>query len=353
MITITRKVQIRIDSENKKEDYQRWRMYSRICQKAANMITTSHFVQENIKDLFFFEDGTKKKLGDIKKDKDGILNMSAANTTYQLLSKLFKGDCPMGMLSGLNQVIVQSYKKEAIDVKNGKKSLRSYRSEIPMPVRKADISNWVKEEDGNYSFHVYGTQFYTNFGKDLSGNELIVDGSMKGDYKLCDSSIKFDGKKMFALLVFQIPEQKTKLNPNKEYIVKLGAEMPVIIQSNKTEFSIGTKEEYLHRVSRIRQMRYNASINARYSSGGKGRKTKLAVLDRYSKMEANYVTTKIHQYTYQIVEWAVKNKIGKITIKEAEENNMIPQFKFNEILKYKCKKFGIEFIIKKQLEEAA
>lgn len=344
MITITRKVQIYIDGNNVKEDYERWRRYSRICDKAANMICTSQYIQENVKDLFFFEDGTKKKLADIKKDADGILSTSAPNTTYQLLSKHFKGDCPMAMLSALNLSIVKTYKKEALEVKKGKRSLRSYRQGVPMPVPSRNCINWVKGEDGNYSFTAFDTSFKTFFGRDLSGNELIFDNVFNGSYKLCDSSVIFDGRKMFGLFVFQFEQQKVKLDDRKEYKVILSNEVPVKVEYRKNIFTIGTKDEYSHRVEQIRRARYAASINARYRKGGKGRKKKMQSLDRYSEMERNYVRTKVHQYTYQIVSMAVKNKVGKVIIDSAEADNMIPQFLFNEVLLYKCKKFGIELI---------
>jgi hypothetical protein len=174
---------------------------------------THLYIQENIKDLFYLTDEVRVKLSNIEKDADGILTTSKDNSTYQMLSRAFKGECPMGMLSGLNSIICKKYKTDAFDIKCGKKSLSSFRNNIPMPIRSGDISQWKKlAEDGNYTFFVYGLPFKTWFGKDLSDNESIFDRAivdraiLAGEYKLCDSSISIEkrgGKfKMFFLAVF-------------------------------------------------------------------------------------------------------------------------------------------------------
>lgn len=356
MVTITRKIQLLFNCEKEqlKDLYKTWYTYQRICQRAANMVSTSHYVQENIKDFFFFEDGIKRKLGDIKKDDLGMLTMSASNTTYQTLSKAFKGDAPMGMMSGLNMVITQTYKKEAVDVKNGKKSLRSYRDNIPMPVRKGDTSGWNKLEDGNYTFFVYGTPFKTRFGRDLSGNEIIMDECLQtGNYKLCDSSIMIDGNKMFLLAVVQIPEQKTALKPDKELIAELSPEVPISFKVGKNTYTIGGKEEFLHRRLQIKEGLRRAQISSRFNKGGKGRKKKMAAVDRYEKAEKNYITTRLHQYSSKLVDWCVKMKCGKLVLaNQIEKEDAVKDDKLllaswsyyglKQMLEYKCKKFGIE-----------
>ena len=245
MPTITRRVKIDFNVENKeqlKDCYKKIFSWQKIVHKAANYIATQFYIQDQIKDLFYLTDEIKIKLANIQKDPEGIFTTSRDNTTYQLLSKKFKGECPMGMLSGLNTIIAKTYKKESSEIWKGEKSLRTYRDTVPMPIRSADTSNWKKQEDGNYTFFVYGTSFKTYFGRDLSGNELMFDRAISGDYKLCDSSIQLIKDsitkkwKMFYLAVFSFEKQEIKLDKNKVANCFLHIDYPIIIKEKKDDF---------------------------------------------------------------------------------------------------------------------
>src|SRR5690606_18238701 len=88
-VVLTRKIQLLIHSEDPavkrqtRETFWRWQ---RMVHRAANFIYTHQFIQEQVKDLFYFTDEVRVRLADIKKDKDSILSMSQLGTTYQLLS---------------------------------------------------------------------------------------------------------------------------------------------------------------------------------------------------------------------------------------------------------------------------
>jgi len=360
MVTITRKVQILFDISDKselKDLYAKLYGWQRICHRAANYIATHQFIQENVKDIFYFEDGTKKKLANVSADADGILNTSSTNTTYQLLSKAFKGEAPMGMLSGLNTNIVKTFKKEAIDVKNGKKSLRSYRENIPMPVRWADVSNITKLSDDNYSIRVYGVSFKTNFGRDKSGNQIMFDRCVAGEYKFCDSSIQLDGNKIFLLAAMQFDQLKTALDKDKNCIAELDIAVPIKLLIDKKEFTIGTADEFLYRRLAIQGALRRTQAASRFNIGGKGREKKMQAIDRYHKAEDNYVDTRIHQYTAKLVDYCKKFKCGNLILRnqlvkqdEAKEDEQFllrnwTYFGMTEKLKYKCNKYGINLVI--------
>lgn len=360
MITITRKIQLNFVVEDKsmlKELYEKLYGWQRICFRAANWIATHHYMQENIKELHYLTDEVKVKLGNIEKDADGILTTSRDNTTYQVLSKNFKGQCPMGMLSALNMNIAQTYKKEAKDVRFGTKSLRSYRRDIPMPVRFRDIGEMVKQEDGNYSFSVYGIDFRTWFGRDLSGNQLIFDRAIAGEYKFCDSSICIENKKIFLLAVFQFEKNEVQLDPDKVCEAELDINYPIRFKAGKKEITIGTADEFLHRRLAIQAALRRTQASSRFNKGGKGRRLKMQATDRYKQLEYNYVTSRIHQYTYKLVDWCVKLKCGKLVLKnllakeeeaKADKEYLLRNWSYygmKEKLQYKCNKFGIELIV--------
>ena len=304
-----------MEDENRQEHFNDIYRWQKICVAAANMIATSHYVQENIKDLFFLEDGTKKKLADIKKDEDGILTMSSAGTTYQLLSKKFKGEAPMAMLSGLNAIIQKTYKKETIDIKNGKKSLRTYRDNIPMPLPSQQIRNVEQQPNGNFKFMAYGKNFVTAFGRDRSNNKVIMERAVSGKYKLCDSSIQLKDKEMFLLAVFQFESEEKKVDETKLMYAELSPSIPIIaVREDGFYTKIGSAEEFLHRRIQIQEALKRSMIAAKYNNGGKGRKKKMKSIDRYQDKEKNYVQTKLHTYSRQLINHCVKNSCGKLIL---------------------------------------
>lgn len=355
---ITRKIQILLhEQENVKEHFNDIYRWQRICVKAANMIATAHYVQDGIRDIFYLDDGTKKKLADIKKDENGILTMSSQNSTYQLLSKYFKGDAPMGMLSGLNSIVQKTFKKENIDVKNGEKSLRTYRNNIPMPVPSQQIRNIEQLDNGNFKFMAYGKWFRTNFGRDLSGNRLIMERAVAGTYKLCDSSIQIKDKKMFLLTVFQFEKEKPVLDETKELLIELSVNNPVQFIWKDKVYNIGSKEEFLHRRLHIQSALRSAQINAKYNVGGKGRKKKLKSIERFKLAEKNYVTTKLHTYSREVIKTCVKLGCGTLVLldqeekeEQAKQNEPILRnwsyFGFKQMLEYKAKAEGINIVVR-------
>ena len=103
-IILTRRIQLQINSRDKeviKESYQKLYDWRYACFRAANYIFTHLFLQEQIKDLFYLDEGIRVKLADIKKDGNGIFNLSRMGTIYQVLSKNFKGEVPMAIVSNL------------------------------------------------------------------------------------------------------------------------------------------------------------------------------------------------------------------------------------------------------------
>lgn len=366
-ITITRKIQLNFEVASKEDIKPAYDLvfgWQRIVHRAANWVATHHYIQENIKELFYLTEEVRVKLGSIEKDQDGILNTSRDNTTYQVLSKHFKGQAPMGMLSGLNMNIAKTYKKEAKDVRYGNKSLRTYRNTIPMPVRSADIRGIKKLDDGNYSFFVYGVTFRTFFGKDLSENEIIFDRAVAGEYKLCDSSLKLEKKggkwKMFFLAVFSFEKEKIKVNPDKTAMCHLSMEYPLVIKEKKDRlFKIGTKEEYLHRRLAIQGALKRLQAACKYNVGGKGRTKKMQAIEKFKKLESNYIDTRMHLYSKLLIDYCIKNQIGKIALcnyqevedqthEEGEQGKFLlanwSYYNLATKIKYKAEKFGIEVV---------
>ncbi|QIK58556.1 hypothetical protein G7050_01350 [Dysgonomonas sp. HDW5A] len=58
--------------------------------KLANQISTLRFIQDNLIQMIYLEEGIKRRLTDHCKDELGILNSSSLNSTHKLSHSLTK-----------------------------------------------------------------------------------------------------------------------------------------------------------------------------------------------------------------------------------------------------------------------
>lgn len=364
-IVITRKIQLNFNYQEKeqiKEGWQTLYRWQNIVFKSANLVSSHHFIQDQVKELFYFTDETKVKLANISKDDQGILSTSNMNTTYQVLSKLYKGDIPMAIMTALNSQIVSVYNKEKKDYFRGLKSLRNYKKDMPIPIRSTDIINIESTEDKkNYVFTLYGLKFKTYFGHDLSGNKEIFDRALSKEYKFSDSSIIMRNGKIFLLAVFQFDKLEVEFKKDLICRVSLSMEYPLVLKMGKKELTIGDKQEYLYRRLAIQNALQRAQKASTFNKGGKGRHKKNAATDRYKMAEKSYVESRMHAYSAKLINLCLKFKAGIIELENLPE--VIEQTKENEFLlrnwgyyglkekiKYKCNKYGIEVIEPKEIK---
>jgi hypothetical protein len=371
MNTITRKIKI-ILMEDVKESYKKLYEWNEQCFRAANIAMSHMFFQNKMNEFFYLTDSAKILFADINKVSDDdngerVLNTSKMNTTYQVLSSNFKGKMPADIFSNLNAQLVSKFNKEKKEYFSGKRSLASYRRDMPMPFSAKSMRNIVPSEDKrNYSFDLFGLKFKTWFGKDLSGNRIIFDRALSGEYKLCNSSIQLDGKDIFLLAVFQFESTKFELDEEKVMYAELSASFPIVLNSGKRSFNVGDKKEYLHRRIAIQASMRRQQIAARYNINGKGRVNKMANTERFHKMESDYISTRQHQYTRKMIDLCLQNKCGKLMLKltpelpEPEDMTIHDLRKWREEnqlllrnwgyrglkdkISYKAKKVGIELI---------
>lgn len=376
---ITRKIEIRIHEEDKemKKNFMHtifeWRDAIR---KAANLIVSHKFIQQNIRDFMYLQDDVLERLDlndrpfvykdkktdgykleyknahDIIKDEKGL---SEQNTTYRMISAFLKGKVNADIYSCLNQIICKSYKETAGNIAVGESSLRSYKNNIPIPFSAVAISNIhsVTEEQKDpktekikkltyYDFSLFGIPFRCHLGQDKSNNEAIINRCKDGELKIRSSSIAFEkvvnretGKKkqkLFLYLCVDMPKQEIKLNEKKMMFCYLGLAHPIeynyevqaknIYDSGVKWSHIGDAEEFLYRRTQIQAAMHRCQIACKYNKGGKGRKRKLQALDRYAELEKNYVHTKLHTYSRLLVKEAIKYHCATIVLVNQESREL-------------------------------
>ena len=372
-MVITRKIEVFVaedDKEMRKAYYEKLYANRDIAVKVANMCVSHLFALDN----------TMPYLSDEDREKVTFLGVSGdastkRNAPYVAASEAFKGQADMGMVSCVLQSVQKMYQD---DRKKGMwaRSLRSYKGNMPVPYQSKRFVNlhFAEYTDGNGEkregcfFTLTGIPMQMRFGRDRSGNRTIVERVVDGDYKMCTSSLQFDGKKIFLLLCVDIPKKDVELDPKKTLFAYLDVDVPIRCttdvkaakeyDSGMKWFEIGTKEEFLYRRRQIQELVRRCQINNKYSTGGKGRKKKCQALEHWHEKELNYIGTKLHMYSRMLVDVAMKHKCGKIVLvnqkereEKAKEENMRGEpfllrnwsyYGLKDKIKYKSKMMGIE-----------
>lgn len=358
-IVLTRKIQLFInldDQERVKEIHKSLYQWRYICFRAANYIFTHLYLQQQIKDLFYLTEGIQVKLGDIKKSEDGIFTTSKLNTTYQMLSKNFKGEIPMNVLSCLNTSLHIHFKNDIVAYLKGTKSIRKYKSNLPIPVKGRDFRQWQLTEDKrNYTFNSFGIPFRTYLGKDFNDKKAWLDKMMNGTVKLCTSSIQLKDNKIYLLAAFRMEKENHSLDETVVAEAALSIDYPIIVTVGKGRYNIGTKEEFLYRRLAIQATRMRLQKAVKYNKGGKGRIKKLQALERFRETEKNYVNNRMHLYSRMLINICIKHGAATLILTDQQEKEeaakedefLLRNWSYSalkEKISYKAEKAGITVI---------
>ncbi len=371
-MVITRKIEVFVcedDKEVRKSYYQKLWDHRDAAVKIANMTASHLFALDNTMPYLSDEDKETVTFLGVKGNK-----ATKRNAPYVVASNMYKGKINSGMIVALQQDVSKMYQD---DRKKGmwNRSLRSYKSNMPIPwgareyhnLRFAKYTNGEGKEMEGCFFTLIGVPFQMKFGRDRSGNRLIVERVVNGEYKMCTSSLQFDDNKIFLLFCVDVPKQEVKLDEKKVLYAFLGVMNPIVCtckvnaareyDSGMKVWEIGTAEEFHYRRRQIQEAVKRCQVNNRYTTGGKGRKRKCQAIERWHEKEKNYVDTKLHTYSRMLVNMAIKHKCGTIVLMrqtdreenakgENEQGDTLvlrnwSYFGLKEKIAYKCKIAGI------------
>lgn len=389
---ITRPIQCFVceeDKEKKKEYIKTLFKWRNAVRRAANLIASHKFVQHEVRDFIYLKDDVKDKfyIKDIIKDQPG---MSEQNVTYRLIAEYLKPEgVPSAIISALNQNVVKSVNENYKEVWKGDSALRTYRNNIPIPFGKRDVRNLHETEGGHFGFSLFGMPIRLMLGRDRSNNRDLLRKIINGEAGLCSCSLKIiqsnawdeqDNKekkdtKMMLYLCVDVPVEEKELEEKRVLTAFLGVENPILCQykpdvvekfretrtDNGDMLLIGNKDEYLYRRTQIQDALKRCQSALRYSKGGHGRKRKLQALDRWHKVEKNYIDTRVHTYSKMLVDIALKNRCKYIVLAEQAQKEQEAKkesvsgnpfilrnwtyFRLKEYICYKAKKHGIVVIV--------
>ena len=371
-MVITRKIEVYVCEDDKvlrKAHYEKLYSYRNDVVKAANVASSMLFATDNKMPHLSEEERKQMPFVGCKGK-----SCSKQNVAYVVIRDYFP-QLSSDISSSLAQYVYKNYND---DLKAGmwRRSLRSYKEDMPVPfLSKSFIGlRFVGYESGDGAkregcfFTLTGVPFQMRFGRDRSGNRLIVERVVSGEYKLCTSSLQFKGNKILLLLCVDIPKKEVKVDAKKKLFAFLGVLNPIICttevkaareyDSGYKFWEIGTKEEFNYRRRQIQEAVRRCQTNNRYAIGGKGRKKKCQAIDHWHDKEKNYVDTKLHTYSWKLVDLAVKHGCGEIVLmrekhreEAAKEENKNGEpfvlrnwsyYGLKEKISYKCKMVGIK-----------
>jgi hypothetical protein len=359
MINITRKIQLIIDSKDKefiKQTYEMLYRWQYICFRSANYLFTHHFVQDQIKDMLYLTDDMRLKLADVHKDPNGMLVTSKANTTYRLLGNYFKGSIPMPIISCLNRKLVNAFYKDVDAYRKGERSLRNFKKNTGIPFNAENLRKLSPVKDGKYfSFKLFSIPFRTYLGRGHDDKRKLLHGVLTGEVKFCSSSLTLDKSRIFMLAAFEMEPEKHELNDEVIAEANLSIDYPVIVKIGRTTYTIGTKEEFLHRRLAIQAARTRVLSAVKYCRGKNGIKRKKKCTTRYRDAEKNYVSNKLHVYSRRLIDLCIKHHAATLILVNQEEKEaaakvdpfILRNWSYSELkdkIQYKAAKAGITVI---------
>ena len=358
-ITLTRKIQLLTDvpRDEKNAIWEKLYRYQDRCFRAANLIVSHLYVQEMIKDFFYLTEGIQYKLADTGKDEMGIFIRSKIHTTARMVFDRFKGEVTTDILGSLNNTIQSTFSKEIADYRQGTKSLRNFKRDIPIPLPVKCISKFrYDSEKKAFCFNMFAIPVKTYLGRDFSDKRLVMERLLKKEIKLCTSQIQLKSGKIYWLAVFEFEKEEHTLKPEIIAEASLSLEHPIVAKANNTRIHIGTKDEFLYRRLAIQSSQKRIQAGIAFSRGGHGAKRKQKALHKTENPESRYVSHRLHLYSRKLIDFCIQQQAGTLILKNQEDKTGIAKeqefvlrnwsyYDLQTKIKYKAEKAGIEVIV--------
>jgi hypothetical protein len=359
-IVLTHKIQLLVNSscpETKKQVIDKLYSWQNMCFRSANYILTHHFIQDQLSELFYINEGTALKLGNISTDSDGVLSTSRQNTTYQVLSKHFKGMLPSDIYTGMNNMVVQKYNNEREEYWKGQKPLPNYKRDMPMPIKARSIKELTALPDGiNFSFTLFQQPLRTYFGKDKQNKKTLFEEMMFGKLQCGDSLIQLIKGKIYLLLITYNDKEKHILSENIIAEATLSLDFPITVSIGTYSYRIGNKEEFLYRRLAIQAAVQRAQKAVSYCRPSNGKKRKYKAVTRYKGIEQNYVEQRLHVYSRRLIDLCIKHGAATLVLVAQEEKEQLTKedafllrnwsfAALKEKIMYKAQKVGISVVV--------
>lgn len=359
MQVLTHKIQLLVDSDDaalKRTVLDTLYSWQNICFRCANMVMAHYFIQDQVKQFFYFTEQLQLKLADVKRDADGVLTTSRLNSGHQLLSHCFKKQLPSDIYGNLNTALYMQYQQKREAYWSGELALPSFKRDNPMPIKSRSIKNFSPiAGSGNFRFTLFKLPFRTFTGKQPHAKRVLQD-VYNGRVGLCDSYIQVKDGKIFLLMVTKKETPAVRCNTSVIAEASLGIDVPVfVLIEGVARARIGNREEFLHRRVAIQSAMRRVQSGAGYNKPGHGVQRLMRPVKDFKDAEQHYVEHKAHVYSRRLIDFCIKYGAGTLILcdqrnKEAaaaEDVFLLRNWGFSglkEKIKYKAKLAGIDVV---------
>lgn len=388
-ITMTKKIEVSIDGsqEEKNSFYDFFWKNSREYVKALNMVYKQLMFEELLKDaikemdqgyaereksiqdriekLGYNDPIDQKKLDKAKAELSKLRNeknkeaREILTQAIGLKSQTRTRDVAKKMdfdysdfIDSANMKASKDFGNDFIGIVSGQRTPRIYKNKNKyglLPFRGRDIK--IHKADKFYISLPKGFRFKVNLGsKPRKARDVasVLQYIAKGDYKLNQSNLIYDGRKLFFNLTFSFEKSYNELefNEGTELIVNfVDLCSGECLVNNQTVISFGDSQYIRNFKSKIKAIKSKEQSRGIFSKGSHGRKRKLNQ-DRWEAIksrESNFVKTYNNQCSAKIVKTAIRNKAQVICIAEPDKDyGEWAYYQLKEQLVNKGKRYGIE-----------
>ncbi|RBS79677.1 hypothetical protein EB20_02755 [Enterococcus hirae] len=388
-ITMTKKIEVYIDGSQEERDsfFDFFWKNSREYVKALNMVykqlmfeelikeaikemdqgyaEREKSIQERIEKLVYNDPIDQKKLDKAKaelsklrneknKEARDILTQAIglkSQTRTRDVAKKVDFDFS-DFIDSANMKASKDFGNDFIGIISGQRTPRIYKNKNKyglLPFRGRDIK--IHKADKFYISIPKGFRFKVNLGsKPRKARDVasVLQHIVKGDYKLNQSNLIFDGRKLFFALTFSFEKSynEVEFNEGTELIVNfLDLCSGECLINNQSVMSFGDSQYIRNFKSKIKALKSKEQSRGVFAKGGHGRKRKLDQ-DRWEAIksrESNFVKTYNNQCSAKIVKTAIRNKAQVICISEPDKAyGEWAYYQLKEQLVNKGKRYGIE-----------
>lgn len=354
----TKKIEIYVeetDKELKDAYYKRLRDISYNSYRYANDIVNKQYFKDLLKIGIGNADNSITST-ELKERLESVTETSEMNFGYKYTADDLKKALPSYVRVAVNNVVFKNYNSDKKDVLRGDKSIRNYRRNSSVSFSIRGLIGLKKAEGKDFRFQLLSTPMKTKLGRDRSNNEAIFDAILSGRFLMCDSQFQFKNDKLYLLLTIKTPKEKVKIDKNKTLGIDLGINIPIYVAVNDGLASkgFGTKDELFAKKQQFQSRKRSLQQNLSIAKGGKGRNKKLKKLDSVKDSEKNYTKTYIDTITKAVINYAISNKVGVITLEDLSSvkehvNEVVLRnwniYDIQQKIKYKAANIGIEVVM--------
>ena len=300
-----------------------------------------------------------------KEEVTGRYGCSVRNFIYRTVPQEYNNT---GNIATILQSVNKRFSQNKKEVIQGKRSIDSYKSTLPIAVHGNSIkieksgnkylislsllSNGYRKRLGIKKGQIV---FELMFGKSWSSKQ-IIDSILSGEFSHTASSIVYKNRKWFLNLGYSSPDKDSiKFIEGRTMGIDLGIVKPVVMafNDNPVHFEIDSNEisEFRKQMIARRASIGKQTKHCADSKIGHGVHKRIEGIEKLKTTESNFRDRINHQYSRYIVDMAVKYKCKTIQMEDlsgiSKDSTFLkswPYFDLQTKIEYKAKENGINVI---------